>query len=402
MKVLVSASAHHLLTPDGTLWTANASLQYRFWTRYLDVFDEVRLLVRAKPVKEVPTGWNKVSGSGIVPVPLPHFIGPLQFLSQLKELRRIIRTELTTPEHAVMLRLPCNIGTEVWQLLETSRPYGVEVVGDPKDTFAPGAIQHPLRPFFRWWLSRQLGQQCRQAIAAAYVTEQVLQQRYPTRTGTVTNHYSSIDLPNEAIVSEPRTSFPKTGTITLITVGTLQQLYKAPDILIRAVNQCIKGGLDLRLVFIGEGQYRVHLETVVATLGLKKRVIFLGQLSQGQAINAELDKADLFILPSRQEGLPRAMIEAMARALPCIGSTVGGIPELLPPEDVVPPNEVDNLASKIHEVINDTERMIRMSKRNLEKAKEYSENILRSRRNTFYQHVQEKTQEWFKSKFHST
>ena len=65
---------------------------------------------------------------------------------------------------------------------------------------------------------------------------------------------------------------------------------------------------------------------------LRDRVRFRGQLTTPVDVRAELDRADLFVLPSRQEGLPRAMIEAMARALPCIGSSVGGIPELLQPK----------------------------------------------------------------------
>ena len=58
MRVLVSASAHFALTGDGTLWTPSASLGYSFWSRYLDVFDEVELLVRAEPMAAPPEGWR--------------------------------------------------------------------------------------------------------------------------------------------------------------------------------------------------------------------------------------------------------------------------------------------------------------------------------------------------------
>ena len=122
-------------------------------------------------------------------------------------------------------------------------------------------------------------------------------------------------------------------------MGTLEQLYKAPDVLLDAVGQCFRQGLDLELVWIGGGQYQQQLEARAKELGLSPRVRFLGQLPAGDAVRGELDRADLFVLPSRQEGLPRAMLEAMARGLPCIGSTVGGIPELLPAEDLVPPGD---------------------------------------------------------------
>jgi glycosyltransferase involved in cell wall biosynthesis len=114
-------------------------------------------------------------------------------------------------------------------------------------------------------------------------------------------------------------------------------------------------------------------------------------------VHAELDQADLFVLPSRQEGLSRATIEAMARALPCICSTVGGTPELLPPEDMVPCNDVDALAHKIRDVATNPERMAHMSARNLEKAKGYREEVLRKRWIELYRFVQDKTEVWLKT-----
>ena len=90
------------------------------------------------------------------------------------------------------------------------------------------------------------------------------------------------------------------------------------------------------------------------------------------------------------------MIEAMARALPCIGSTVGGIPELLPPEDMVFPGDAGALARKIREVVTDPARMARMSARNLKMAREYRGEILRERRIAFYRYVRERTKEWLK------
>jgi len=127
-------------------------------------------------------------------------------------------------------------------------------------------------------------------------------------------------------------------------------------------------------------------------------VRFAGRLPAGEAVRAELDGSDLFILPSYQEGLPRAMIEAMARGLPCIGSTVGGIPELVPEEDRVRAGDAAGLARRIREVVSDTERMARMSARNLEKAAEYREDVLRARRNAFYRYLRQATSEYLQAR----
>ena len=81
------------------------------------------------------------------------------------------------------------------------------------------------------------------------------------------------------------------------------------------------------------------------------------------------------------------MIEAMARGLPCLGSTVGGIPELLPEEDLVPPNDARALADKILDTVRHPARMESMSARNLQKAGEYREEVLAARRRSFYREV---------------
>jgi len=83
--------------------------------------------------------------------------------------------------------------------------------------------------------------------------------------------------------------------------------------------------------------------------------------------------------------------EAMARGLPCIGSTVGGIPELLQPEDLVPPGDAEALGTKIREVLDNCERLTRMSMRNLEVARQYREDLLEAKRLGFYEELRRVT-----------
>lgn len=267
------------------------------------------------------------------------------------------------------------------------------MVGDPYDVFAPGAVKHPLRPFFRWWYPRGLKRQCAHACAASYVTEEALQRRYPPAPGAFATHYSSIELNDSWLVDAPRPLQSK-DEFTLLFVGTLDQLYKAPDVLIDAVALCAAQGLNLKLNIAGEGQFMAQLQAQAQSLGIAGRVNFLGQLRAGGAVQEQMDKADLFVLPSRQEGLPRVIIEAMARAMPAIGSTVGGIPELLPPEAIVQPGDREGLARKIGEFLRDPQRMARDSARNLENARGYREEILRERRIALYKHVRARTEAW--------
>jgi glycosyltransferase involved in cell wall biosynthesis len=79
----------------------------------------------------------------------------------------------------------------------------------------------------------------------------------------------------------------------------------------------------------------------------------------------------------------------MARGCPCIGSNVGGIPELLAPDDLVPPNDPEALAQKIIEVTSDPVRMKTMSERNLARAKQFDPEVLRQARLAFYRYVRD-------------
>ncbi|MEZ5391519.1 MAG: glycosyltransferase [Bryobacterales bacterium] len=159
----------------------------------------------------------------------------------------------------------------------------------------------------------------------------------------------------------------------LITVGSMEHLYKGPDVLLEA----LAGLPEERLALVGDGRCRASLEALAAKLGLANRVEFLGPLPAGAAVRQALDRADLFVLPSRQEGLPRAMIEAMARGLPCIGSNVGGIGELIPADCLAPAGDAQALRAKIRALANDPSRLAREAAANLACARDYHEDVLR-------------------------
>ena len=130
----------------------------------------------------------------------------------------------------------------------------------------------------------------------AYVTKEVLQRRYPPSLGAFSTHYSSIELKDSAIISSPRKIQKKTSFI-LINVGTMAQLYKGQAVLIDAVAKCVKNGLDLELILLGDGKHRKEFQAQVEAGGLSNRVAFKGQLPVGEAIRNHLDRDDLFVLP---------------------------------------------------------------------------------------------------------
>ena len=398
MNLIVTLEMRFDRTSDGAVWT-QAAFAYSFWQRYLEVFDSVCVVARVQNVEVAQSDWLRADGERVVFSSLPYYIGPRQYLLNFRQMRQSIRG-IFQEGNAVIFRVPSPIAATAASILkQRDWPYGVEVVGDPYDVFAPGAVRHPLRPFFRWWFPRQLRRLCAGASTAAYVTQQTLQNRYPPQSQSVySTYYSDVELSAKAFVNASRQLDNQLKSFTLATIGSLEQLYKGTDVLISALKECVNSGLDVKLIIIGDGKHRHELEVMSASLGMEKSIQFLGQIPSGDDVRTLLDASDVFMLPSRTEGLPRAMIEAMARGLPCIGSTVGGIPELLPAEDMVPPNDAHALAEKIREVVTNPERMAAMSARNLDKAREYADNVLYERRTAFYQHLKAETEAWLKTR----
>ena len=163
-------------------------------------------------------------------------------------------------------------------------------------------------------------------------------------------------------------------------------------------DRCKKRSIKLKLKIIGDGKFRSQLEGQAAQLGVNNSVKFLGKLPSGESVRDELLKADLFVLASHGEGLPRSMIEAMACSLPCIGSNASGIPELLHGDDLVAPGDAQALADKIEGIITNPERMRLMAQRNYKKSLEYKSDILMERRKKFYKVLRKRTGEWLEDK----
>jgi glycosyltransferase involved in cell wall biosynthesis len=243
---------------------------------------------------------------------------------------------------------------------------------------------------------------CADASAACYVTRDALQRRYPPKAGSLAFAISSVRIPRESFADGALLEARLGGLAEMTSegarrqtpfrlgfMGMMEHLYKAPDIVLRAVAICARQGLNVTLDMVGDGGCRPGLGRLAARLGIARIVRFLGALEPGASVFGFLDSIDLFVLPSRVEGLPRAMIEAMARGCPCIGSSVGGVPELLSAEDLVPPGDVAALARKITDVLSDTERMACMAVRNWKASKEYLPEVLGPRRQAFYHKVRE-------------
>jgi glycosyltransferase involved in cell wall biosynthesis len=147
----------------------------------------------------------------------------------------------------------------------------------------------------------------------------------------------------------------------LLFVGRLVH-QKGLDLLLPALAQLQQ--LPWELVIIGDGPQREPLQQMAAELGLAERIRFAGW-QRGADLEAEYQHANLFVLPSRHEGMPNVVLEAMASGLPVLATRIAGNEELVLPGEtgeLVPPENSAALQSALEHLLPDASLRQRMGK----------------------------------------
>jgi phosphatidylinositol alpha-1,6-mannosyltransferase len=239
-------------------------------------------------------------------------------------------------------------------------------------------------------------------MAVNYVTSATLQKRYPPSNTAYAVGFSDVSLENADVPAKiiqdrylrlresPWKKAKSTNPIRIGFIGSFEQMYKGPDTLLQAAGLC-QSRLNLHVSMVGVGRCLPEMKTLAAKLSIADRVEFRGEISSGCSIFEFLDSIDLFVMPSRAEGLPRALVEAMSRGCPCIANAVGGIPELLEASDLVAPGSHQKLAELILHVAADSDRLLAMSARNLAKAGQFSPQSLKESRRAFLEEVKRRS-----------
>ena len=128
-------------------------------------------------------------------------------------------------------------------------------------------------------------------------------------------------------------------------------------VLLEAVKLLGDRGMPIEVDLIGPGEFRDGLESAASSFGVDDRVVFLGACTPAE-INEHLRASDVFCLPSFAEGLPVALMEAMAVGVPVVTTYISGIPELVIDGwtgMMVPAGRADLLASAIERLCDDRE-----------------------------------------------
>ena len=117
----------------------------------------------------------------------------------------------------------------------------------------------------------------------------------------------------------------KSDPVTFINVARFTDV-KNQSLLIDAISKVREQINDVKLLLVGDGELRNAVERKVVQNGLSDIVEFTGNIPN---VAEKLSSADVFVLPSRYEGLPLTILEAMASGLPIIATNVGGVPDIV-------------------------------------------------------------------------
>lgn len=389
MKLVIYLEERFLKDSNGVHYSL--SFYDAFWKRYLNSFDSLLVVARIKNLdfeEKIPIGYQPTNLSNVHFYELPYYQGVQLAVLKMPQLIFSIFS-VSTKNNIHLLRLPGLISVLALMFLVIWRKrYAVELVGDPYDVFdSKSGVGGRLASIYRLFFTSftKFGVKC--ADAVAYVTKTKMQSRYKASNKAFTTHYSSIILYNYIILKEKNIiAFDAVERFNILLVGSLEQRYKGFDLVLAAYHKIKDNFQNIKIYIIGDGIYKQELVDLVNRLQIQHQVCFLGKMSREKVLEI-MDQADLFVMPSRTEGLPRALIEAMARGVPAIGSNVGGIPELLNDEFLFEKENLTELTKLLLKVIPDKTLRVKMSQLNIEIAKEYRSELLESRRNKFYSYL---------------
>lgn len=364
---------------DGKYYNLNGSLGDAIWRRYLHVFSDITVYARVshdlKPAHNAPT----TEDTRVKIVELPYFVGPKEYLKKRKAISKLFEEQLITGV-AYICRLPGKVGELAINVLKKRDiNYCVEVVGDPFVSLSYRATHNVVSSLLRYPQCLSLKKAVKDAFAAQYVTEYTLQNRYPTKLGSFSIGVSDVIITKQ----QPPQQFKPRTPLKVLACGSLEQLYKSPDIAVRVIKKLSDEGIDCLLTWLGDGRFKSKMVALSESLGVNNRICFVGNVSKNE-VGEYLQDTDIFLQISRTEGLPRALVEALSYGLPCIGTNVGGIPELVPNECVVPVDDVTSICEIIKKFLIDPSYTDRIKKQNYSRSLNFLPEILNKKREQFY------------------
>lgn len=386
MKAVFVHDHYFVYNPnDGKYYDGSGGVfDEKLWKRYLEIFDSLIVVGRQK--EELP---NKLIDSTCKNVSF-ELIDILKKntdrIFKKKQIYNELEKTLKKVDFAI-IRLPSVLGYIAQEICEKYNiKYTLEVVACPWDAYTNyGNIKGKLIAPIEY---KKLKSATIKSDNVIYVTQQFLQNRYPSDGNKI--GISNVNI--EQVKNIDEINYNLSGeSFKVALIGSFHVKYKGHVEALNALKYIVDNKLieNIKLLLVGTGDPSWVID-YAKKLGIQDNVEIVGTIKAGaDGVFPFLDSIDLYIHPSKQEGLPRVVIEALSRGRLVLGSSVAGIPELLNEKYLHKPGDWKKLANDIVLIFNDKKNWVEISKENINKAESYLETVLQKKRVDFINKIVE-------------
>jgi glycosyltransferase involved in cell wall biosynthesis len=374
---------------EGAWFSRGGQYSAATWNHYLEHCD--RLTVAARHARLEPfedrSQLSLSTHANVSFVPVPSLAGVGKLLSQRGAARQALAAALHDAD-LLIARLPSQTGLLAIEVARDQRkPWAVECVGCAWDAHVhhTAALAKLYAPLARMQMRRAI----EQAPVVSYVTEQFLQQRYPTRGVAIACSDVEIAIGNVTDIRVARlqriASQGGERPLRFGLIGSFIHTHKGVDVALRALCAAQTRLPPFELYVLGPGDPSAMMQ-LASQMGLGDAFKPCAPVPRGAAVQHWLDDIDVYLQPSRYEAMPRALIEAMARGCPALASDSGGIAELLPAACLHPPGDAERLAQQLIGAANPAWQQVQ-AQHNIEYAQRFDRDALSQKRVAFWQAV---------------
>ncbi|MBG9909774.1 glycosyltransferase family 4 protein [Bacillus paranthracis] len=384
MKIIFAISSQYYEGDDG-VWTTT-SYNNTMWDEYLKIFDEIFVLAPLKKVSILPTGCKRANNKKVKfidssAIKKKDAIGIIRMRNKVNLLVKSLDGGiLHSPSFEAELAFSA--------LKKYKKPYVVESRGE--QSMHEGFLKARGIPFAKVVKQIFLKMHMRHlesAYGCIYVSD-TLRERYAPKKPIKAAVISDLRLP-DSFIKTPRVWEQSSKPFKIINVGNLSP-YKDQKTLIKALHFIVENyNPNIQLNIVGKGPLESELKQFVKELGIEKNVNFHGFVSWGEELFSLYDQNDLFALSSLTEGMPRVVLESLARGLPVVSTEVSGSIEILPKECIAPVGDYKTLAQAIIRLMESPYLLGELSSLGINEIRNYREGILKEKKINYFNEFKE-------------
>lgn len=355
----------------------STTLNNSLFSRYFRVVDELVVAERVYPIRTTyeDAHQEKIDLPGLSVLELPNLNTHKALFSDFAKARRLLKQALAEAD-LVIIRGGMIAIIAAGLCIQMNKPYLIELGGCAWDAYwNHGLAGKIIAPYMEYKFRKYT--YC--AAFAIYVTQDWLQKRYPCKgisVGVSDVYFTDF---NESILESRLEKIRARDKYEPVVVGTTAAVnvrYKGQQYIIKAISNLKARGFNFRYELVGGGDYS-YLLNLAEKYGVRDLVIFKGELTHSEVLDW-LSTIDIYAQPSKIEGLPRALIEAMSRACPAIGTKIAGIPELLEENEMFAKGDIAGIERALLQIVG---HMSIAACRNFEKVRMYDVIITDEKRN---------------------